>query len=62
MQDSYSIDFSNHKDLTQEEIGRLNQIQLDYRPIERTDYLFEYKISGKITSDEFEILTGILDI
>jgi hypothetical protein len=55
----YYIDFSNSELLTDDEKIALERIQEIYRPVERAIFLTEYKIQGKITSDEYEILTGI---
>lgn len=55
----YYVDFSNHDNLTKDEKTALENIQLVYRPIERVNLLLEYKAAGKITSDEFETMTGI---
>lgn len=55
----YYIDFSNRDNLTDDEKNALEQIQRCYRPIERVDALLEYRISGKLTNDDFETLTGI---
>lgn len=55
----YYIDFSDHANLSNEEKVNLEKIQELYRPIERVDYLLEYKIQNKITSDEFETMTGL---
>ena len=55
----YYVDFSNHEELTNEEKVALEKIQQTYRPMERVDFLIEYKITGKITADEFEKMTGL---
>lgn len=55
----YYIDFSNHSNLSDDEKNALEMIQQIYRPIERVDLLLEYKISGKITDDEYETMTGL---
>ncbi len=55
----YYVDFSNHSSLTDEEKNELERIQQMYRPIERVDYLSDFKINGKITSDEYETMTGV---
>lgn len=55
----YYIDFSNHENLTDEEKVALDRIQQTYRPMERVDFLIEYKVHGKITADEFEKMTGL---
>ncbi len=55
----YYIDFSERDTLTNEEKIALENIQALYRPIERVDYLLEYRASRKITDDEFETMTGL---
>ena len=55
----YYIDFSNRDNLTNDDKNNLEMIQQTYRPIERVDSLLTYKIQGKITSDEFEQMTGL---
>ena len=55
----YYIDFNNHNNLTNDEKSALEKIQQLYRPIERVDLLIEYKVTGKITADEFEKMTGL---
>ena len=56
---AYYIDFSNRDNLSNDEKIALEKIQEMYRPIERVDLLLEYKISGKITTDDFETMTGL---
>lgn len=56
---AYYIDFSNREGLTDTEKSALESIQQLYRPIERVDLLIEFKINNKITSDDFEIMTGL---
>jgi hypothetical protein len=55
----YYKDFSNSTLLTDDEKRALETIQNIYRPIERAEFLIEYIVSGKITSDDYELLTGI---
>ena len=55
----YYVDFSDHTNLSNDEKVNLEKIQELYRPIERVDYLLEYKIQNKITSDESETMTGL---
>jgi len=55
----YYIDFSDHDNLTNDEKVALERIQQLYRPMERVDFLIEYKVYGKITADEFEKMTGL---
>lgn len=55
----YYIDFSDRENLTNDEKSALEKIQEVYRPIERVEFLIEYKVQGKITADEFETMTGL---
>lgn len=55
----YYVDFSSNNNLTNDEKTALDRIQQMFRPIERVEFLIEYKIQGKITSDEYETMTGI---
>ena len=55
----YYVDFSNNDKLTNDEKNALEKIQEMYRPIERVDFLIDYKIKGKITADEYEIIIGL---
>lgn len=55
----YYIDFGDRDSLTNDEKIALENIQALYRPIERVDYLLEYRAQGKITADEFETMTGL---
>lgn len=55
----YYVDFSNHEHLNNNEKDALEKIQQQYRPMERVDFLIEYKAYGKITADEFEKMTGL---
>lgn len=55
----YQVDFSDHDNLTNDEKKALENIQAMYRPIERVDLLIEYRVTGKITADEFEKMTGL---
>lgn len=55
----YYIDFTDHDNLSNDEKVALERIQQTYRPIERVDFLIEYKVQGKITADEFEKMTGL---
>lgn len=56
---AFYIDFSDHPNLTDEEKKALHTIQETYRPLERVDLLVDYRVSNKITSDEFEKMTGL---
>lgn len=58
-QSKFYVDFSNHPNLTDMEKQSLEDIQKVYRPIERVELLLEFKVNGKITSDEFQIMTGL---
>jgi len=55
----YYIDFTDHDNLSNDEKVALERIQQTYRPIERVDFLIEYKVQGKITADEFEKMTRL---
>nr|DAR89218.1 MAG TPA: hypothetical protein [Caudoviricetes sp.] len=55
----YYIDFSDRPLLTKEEKDALMQIQLTYKPMERVDFLLDYRAEGKITNDDFEFMTGL---
>ena len=55
----YYVDFSNSKLLSDDEKIALQRIQDTYSPVERVELLLEYKVAGKITSDEFETMTGL---
>ena len=56
---AYYIDFSTRPNLTDDEKKSLESIQAIYRPVERVEMLLEFRINGKITSDEFETMTGL---
>lgn len=56
---AYYIDFSDRENLTNDEKLALERIQSTFRPIERVEFLLEYKIQGKISADEFEKMTGL---
>ena len=53
------INFTARTDLTPDEIKSLESIQQIHLPIERVDPLLEFKYAGKITTDEFETMTGL---
>lgn len=55
----YYVDFSSRTNLTDDEKKALEAIQKTLRPIERVDLLIEYKITGKITDDDYETMTGL---
>ena len=55
----YYVDFSDRDNLTNDEKLALSKIQEIYRPIERVEFLIDYKVQGKITADEFETMTGL---
>ncbi len=55
----YYIDFSDNILMTDEEKISLERIQKEFRPIERTELLLEYRAEGKITDDQFEKMTGL---
>ena len=56
---SYYIDFSNRTNLTEDEKRALEAIQNMYRPIERVEFLIDYRAQDKITADDFETMTGL---
>lgn len=58
-ENNHYIDFSKYDNLTPAEKHELEQIQKKYYPIERTDYLMEYYLNGKINDDEYEKLTTV---
>lgn len=55
----YYIDFSDNALLSEDEKIALERIQQEFRPIERTELLLEYRVEGKITDDQFEHMTGL---
>ena len=55
----YYVDFSDRDNLTNEDKKSLESIQMTYRPIERVDFLSEYRLTGKITNDDYEKMTGV---
>ena len=55
----YYIDFSDRNNRTNDEKLALEKRQELYRPIERVEFLIDYKVQGKITADEFETMTGL---
>lgn len=55
----YYVDFSDRDNLSNDEKIALEKIQEVYRPIERVEFLIEYKVQEKITADEFETMTGL---
>lgn len=57
--DNYLVNFENNSKLTPEDKLELKRIQEQYYPIERTEHLTEFYLEGKITDDEYEILTTV---
>jgi hypothetical protein len=55
----FYIDFSSRPDISDDDKKRLEDIQNNYRPIERSEMLNEFRINGTITSDEYETMTGL---
>lgn len=55
----YYVDFSGRTNLTDDEKIALETIQKTLRPLERISMLVEYRISGKITDDDYETMTGL---
>ena len=58
-QSKFYIDFSGYTNLSDIEKTSLENIQKMYRPIERVEFLIEFRVQNKITSDEFETMTGL---
>lgn len=56
---AYYVDFSNRTNLTDAEKTALESIQNLYRPIERVEFLIDYRAQDKITADDFETMTGL---
>ena len=56
---AYYVDFSNRTNLTNDEKKALETIQEQYRPIERVEFLIDYRAQDKITADDFERMTGL---
>lgn len=56
----YYVDFSKRDSLTDYEKETLENIQKNYRPIERVDFVSAFVASNKITVDDFETLTGLI--
>lgn len=55
----YYVDFSNRESLTEAEKNALENIQKIYLPLDRVPLLLEYLVTKKITSDEYETMTGL---
>ena len=55
----YYIDFSDRDNLSSDEKVALERIQQLYKPIERVEFLIDYRANGKITADDFETMTGL---
>lgn len=55
----FYIDFSDRDNLNQEDKEALKALQESLRPIERIQYLLDFVISGKISIEDWEVLTGI---
>lgn len=55
----FYVDFSKSTLLNDDEKRALEKIQELYRPVERAEFLTEYRIQGKITDDEYETMTGL---
>jgi len=55
----YYIDFSDNELMSNDEKKALERIQEIYRPVERAEFLIEYRVQGKITDDQFEYMTGL---
>lgn len=55
----FYVDFSNRSNLTDEEKAALETIQRLYKPIERVEFLAVYRANDKITTDDYETMTGL---
>lgn len=55
----YYVDFSDRDNLNNDEKVALDRIQQLYKPIERVEFLLDYRAAGKITADDFETMTGL---
>ena len=55
----YYVDFSDSTRLSNDEKLALERIQEIYRPVERAEFLIEYRVQGKITDDDYERMTGL---
>lgn len=55
----FYIDFSDRDNLTNDEKKSLEEIQNVYRPIERVELIIDFLANDKITTDDFEKLTGL---
>jgi hypothetical protein len=58
-QSKFYIDFSSRPNISDDDKKKLEDIQNNYRPIERSELLNEFRINGTITSDEYETMTGL---
>jgi hypothetical protein len=55
----FYIDFSSRPNISDDDKKKLEDIQNNYRPIERSELLNEFRVNGTITSDEYETMTGL---
>lgn len=55
----FYVDFSNRSNLTDDEKEALETIQKLYKPIERVEFLVVYRANDKITTDDYETMTGL---
>ena len=55
----YAVSFTDRDNLTNDQKVALDRIQELYLPIERADFLGEYRALGLITDDDFSTMTGI---
>ena len=55
----YYIDYSKSTTLTDDEKAALEKIQEIYRPVERAELLTEYRVTGKISDDDYSYMTSI---
>ena len=55
----YFVSFDDRDNLNSDQKKALSVIQELYLPIERADFLGEYRAMGLITDDDFSTMTGI---
>ena len=55
----YFVDFSNRNNLTNDEKESLKNIQDTLLPLDRVPLLLEFLVNAKITTDDYEKMTGL---
>lgn len=55
----YYVDFSTRDNLTDEEKKALENIQMTLKPLDRVPLLLDYLTLAKITTDDYETMTGL---